>query len=64
MRRRMNPIAVIVLVVVMIAAFAAGALVKNILPDVVGKFSNFIFWSVVIVVGAGGSLLVGRFLNK
>ena len=64
MRRRMNPIAMIALVVVILAAFAAGAVVRNIMPDTLDKFSNLIFWGVVIVVGAGGSLLTGRFLNK
>ncbi len=64
MRRKTNPMAIIVLILVAVAALAVALMVKKMLPPVVDQFSGLIFWGIVIAIGALGSVLAGKFLNK
>ena len=56
--------AIIVLIFVAVAALAVALMVKRMLPPVVEQFSGLIFWGIVIGIGALGSVLAGKFLNK
>ncbi len=64
MKRRMNPLAVIALVIMAGAAFVLAFFIKGLLPSAIGKWSGFIFWWTVILIAGGGALLIGKFINK
>ena len=64
MSRRTNPLAIVVLVVVAVVALAVAIMVKNMLPPGAEQFSGLIFWGIVIGIGALGSVLAGKFLNR
>jgi|UPI0004828332 hypothetical protein len=64
MRRQMNPVAVIVMILITIAAFIIAFIVKGHLPESVEAFKGLIFWGIVVVIGGGGAVLSGKFMNK
>ena len=64
MRRRTNPMAIIVLIAFAVGSIAAAFLIKGILPADLEKWKSLIFWG-VIAAGAGtGGFLCGKFLNR
>ena len=64
MRRQMNPLAVIVMILIAIAAFIIAFIVKGHLSESVEAFKGLIFWGIVVVIGGGGAVLSGKFMNK
>lgn len=65
MRRRRNPVSIIITILIIIGVIVAAFLVKNyLLPESMEKYANLIFWG--IIAGGGGLVcfLCGRFLNK
>ena len=64
MRRRTNPMAIIVLIVFAVGSIAAAFLIKGNLPQDMEKWKSLIFWG-IIAAGAGtGGFLCGKFLNR
>jgi hypothetical protein len=63
-KKGINPLGVLVMIMCVILAFVIAGVVKGALPDSVEKYSNLIFWGVVIVVGGVGSLLSGKFFGR
>ena len=64
MRRRINPIAIIVLIAFIAGSVAAAFLIKNILLADMERLKSLVFWG-IIAAGAGtGSFLCGKFLNR
>lgn len=64
MRRGINPFAIIVLFVTTVIAFIMATTVKNVLPQQIEQWSGLIFWLVLIIVGGGSALIVGKFMNR
>ncbi|MDD7219773.1 MAG: hypothetical protein PUI16_07325 [Clostridia bacterium] len=64
MRRRTNPLAVILVIVVVIAAVIVATIVRNILPEGLSNVKGLIFWGIIVAIGGVGSLLIGKNLNK
>ena len=64
MRRGINPLAVVVMTLIAIAAFVVAFLVKGHLPENLYNFRGLIFWGIVIVLGGGGALFSGKFFNR
>lgn len=64
MKRGINPIAVIVMIIAAAVAIVVGLLVQNALPPEAAQYKGLIFWGIVIGIGGGGALLAGRQLNK
>ena len=56
--------AVLAIMAVAAIALIIAGVVRKILPAGIEQFSGIIFWGVVIVIGALGSLIAGRFLNR
>ena len=64
MRRRTNPMAIIVLIAFVVGSIAAAILIKGMLPAEMEKWKSLIFWG-IIAAGAGtGGFLCGKFLNR
>ena len=64
MKRGINPLAVIVMIIAAAAAIVVGLLVQNALPQEAEQYKGLVFWGIVIGIGGGGALLAGRQLNK
>ncbi|MDY5704417.1 MAG: hypothetical protein SPK77_05620 [Lachnospiraceae bacterium] len=64
MRRGTNPLAVLLMVVVFVAAIVVALIVRNNLPASVSQFKDLIFWGIVIVIGGVGGVLIGKNMNK
>ena len=64
MKRGINPIAVIVMIIAAAAAIVIGLLVQNALPPEASQYKGLVFWGIVIGIGGCGALLAGRQLNK
>ena len=64
MRRGINPLAIIVLFLTTIGAFILATTVKNILPQFIEQWAGLIFWLVLILIGGGAAVLIGRFFNR
>ena len=64
MKRGINPLAVIVMIIGAAAAIVVGLLVQNALPQEAEQYKGLVFWGIVIGIGGGGALLAGRQLNK
>ena len=56
MRKGIRPLAIILLIIAVIAAF--------ILPGELKRWSDLIFWGIVIIIGGGGALLAGRLCGR
>lgn len=58
-----NPLAVVVLVIVILGAFIASFLLNNfVIPDT--KWSSLFFWLVFLAISVPGAFLTGKFLGK
>ena len=64
MKRGINPLAVIVMIIAAAVAIVVGLLVQNSLPPEAEQYKGLVFWGIVIGIGGGGALLAGRQLNK
>ncbi|MFR6332865.1 MAG: hypothetical protein ACLUOI_31585 [Eisenbergiella sp.] len=64
MRRGIHPLAIVLLIVAVIAAFVLAFFVRGILPEELERWSELIFWGIVIVVGGAGALLAGRLFRR
>lgn len=64
MRRGIHPLAIVLLIVAGIAAFVLAFFVRGILPEELERWSELIFWGIVIVVGGAGALLAGRLFRR
>lgn len=60
MRRGMNPLAILLLIVILAAAIAFAFFVKGILPEHLSQWSNLIFWGILIAIGGIGAVLAGK----
>ena len=64
MRRGINPLAVVFLIGAVIAAFVLAFYVRGILPEEWERWSDLIFWGIIVVVGGAGALLAGRLFGR
>lgn len=64
MRRKTNPMVIIGMIAVVIAAFVIAYFVKKSLPASVGAWKNLIYWLIVTGIDLGGGLLVGKVFGK
>ena len=64
MRRRTNPMAIIVLIAFAIGSIAAAFFVKGIIPSDLEKWKSLIFWGIIAAGAGGGGFLCGKFLNR
>ena len=64
MRKGIRPLAIILLIIAVIAAFVLAFFVKGILPGELKRWSDLIFWGIVIIIGWGGALLAGRLCGR
>ena len=64
MKRKTNPIVVLGMIGVVIAAFVAAYFVKRALPESVGAWKNLIFWLTVTGIDLSGGLIVGKIFGK
>ncbi len=60
MKKRLSPVAVILLIVIAVAAFVVAALVRNALPESVSKYKDLIFWGIIVLSGGIGSFVIGK----
>jgi len=60
MKKRLSPVAVILLIVIAVAAFVVAALVQNALPESVSKYKDLIFWGIIVLSGGIGSFVIGK----
>lgn len=64
MKRRTNPVAVIAMFVIVIAAIILAFFIKSALPAEFAKWKDIIFWG-ILVGGAGlGGVICGKYLNR
>lgn len=64
MKRKTNPIVVLGMIGVVIAALVAAYFVKKALPESVGAWKNLIFWLTVTGIDLSGGLIVGKIFGK
>lgn len=64
MRRGIHPLSIVLFIVAVVAAFALAFFVRGILPEELERWSDLIFWGIVIVVGGAGALLAGRLFGR
>ena len=63
MNRGRNPLAIILLVVAMIVVAGIAMTVRYVLGDHLGRYTNVVFWLVVIGLGGGLSFLIGKYFG-
>ena len=51
MRKGIRPLAIILLIIAVIAAFVLAFFVKGILPGVLNRWSHLMFWDIVMIIG-------------
>ncbi len=64
MRRGINPLAVVVMILIAAAAIVVAVLVRNALPPEAENFKGIVFWGIIIGIGGGGALFAGRKFNR
>lgn len=64
MKRRTNPLAVFLLILLVIGAIAVAFTLKGVLPDYLKKWERLIFWAVLVATGGIGAVLIGKFLGR
>lgn len=64
MKKRTNPMVIVGMIVVVIAAFVIAFFIKRALPESVGSWSGLIYWLTVAGIDFGGGLLVGKIFGK
>ena len=60
MRRGRNPLAILLLLVILTVAIALAFFVKGILPEHLSQWSSLIFWGIIVVIGGIGAVLAGK----
>ena len=60
MKKRLSPIAVILLIVIAVAAFVVAAHIRNSLPEDLSKYKDLIFWGIIVLSGGIGSFVIGK----
>ena len=64
MKRRTNPMAVIAMLGILIAAIILAFFIKGILPEEIAQWKDLIFWGILAGGAGAGCVLCGRFLNR